>query len=610
MKLFNWRILGRALKLHIKAKLARVKKLAMSESVPPSRTLNHALLGAWIAKRHHIWQMDYLNADELARFSQKHGLSFFERKDITQLWQLGLLQADMIKCHQKIQYPDLIEQGIDENDEYIYSDERQFPSYPGNWEEAVAKLELLSPDIQLFFHPFRFYVLAQIESLLSRYRLVEKVQFPIQSHAVPDFLFFQRWANSDTFKEEIRKWNTIASLAIMAEPCVYESIFHSLSVRLSLDFEALRGQISKHWEDVARCYREEGIELLKEAHQEIRIATQQLDPNTDIHIILRLGSGELRLKLEGKLGGAIHLQAMAEVLRRATERALETLLPEEDERGFGEYPKDAKKHLYGSNRLFDGDRLIANEFLRQHGLVYSLRLRWYVEGDTEWGALYTFFNEREATDIEIINLRAHVAQRAGKGPAFRDSLRSDIHMHIFSFVLIDGDRSDFTSAVRKAAEDDEICGAFFIPKKDFEFENFDLLELEDILWSIATENPEKGPAEDDRQKLHVAIQDAGNGSELIDRARKALPQLAHLKKDATWGECLMKYAWERPSKQGKYRQVIEAIRYAFYLARTPELESYEAARRDYQVDKNAGRLAPRSTASFSTKKRSTLNSCR
>lgn len=569
----------------------------MSRNHTSSRLLNHALFGTWIAKRHHIWQMDFLNADKLAEFSQKHGLSFFEKRDIIQLWQLGLLQADIIKCQQKIQHAGLIEHGMDEDEEYIYSDERPIPSYSASWEEAVAKLEPLSPDIQLFFHPFRFYVLAEIEKMLSNHKLVEKVQFPIKSYAVPDFSFFQLWANSNEFKEEIQQWNAVASLAIIAEPCFYGSIFHSLSASAPLDFETLREYIASHWQDVAQCYQNVGIEHLKEAHHEICRVTRRLDPNSEVHTILRLGSGDLRLKLEGRLGGALHLRSIAEVIRRAAERALETLLPEEDERGFGEYPKDGKKDLYGSNRLLDGNRLIAQEFLRQQGLVYSLRLRWYVEGDSEWGALNAYFKEIEATDIEIVNLRAHVAQKAGKGPSFRDSLRSDIYMQIFSFVSIDGDRTDFTSAVRKAAEDDEICGAFFISKQDFEFENFELRELEDILWAVATERSGNMVNEEDHRKLHDAIQDARSGTELINKARKTLPLLADLKKDANWGVRLMQYALEHPGKQGMNRQVIEAIDYALYLVRTTRLENYEATRRYYQVDKNTGRLVLRPTAS-------------
>lgn len=566
-------------------------------SVSSSSMLDYKLFGRWVTQRHYIWQMKFLNADKLAEFCLKHGLSFFENIDIPHLWQLGLLRADMIICPRKIQYPDLIEMVTSENGEFIYSDERQIPSSRVNWEDTVRDLEPLASDIKLFFHPFRFYVLAQLESTLSRNRIVEKVPFPLQSYSVPNFSFFQRWTSSDSFKEVIRTWNGAASLAIMAEPCFYSDIFQTLSVRLPLDFEILRSRISEHWQDVLQYYKSLGIELLTELHSAICRAIKRLDPNADVHMILRLASRDLRLELEGRLGGAMHLHCMAEIIRRATERALEAKLPEEDERGFGEYLKDVKKKLYGSNRLLDGNRLVANEFLKQFGLVYNLRLRWYVEGDTEWGALYSYFKKLEATDIEIINLRAHVAQKAGKGLTFRDSLRSDIRMHIFSFVLIDGDRTDFTTAVRKAAEDDEICGAFFISHKDFEFENFELPELEDILWTIAVENSQGKVSKEDRQKLHDAINIAGNGTELIKRANGVLPELARLKKDSGWGDHLLRYALKNPLKRGKERQIVEAINYAFILARTPNLESYELSRECFQVDRNTGRLVPRSILS-------------
>ena len=85
------------------------------------------------------------------------------------------------------------------------------------------------------------------------------------------------------------------------------------------------------------------------------------------------------------------LRTMAEVLRRATEKTFSVQLREEDERGFGWTPENVKERVYGSNRLLDGDRNADNEFLRQHGLSYGPRLRWYVEGDTEFSGLNDFF---------------------------------------------------------------------------------------------------------------------------------------------------------------------------------------------------------------------------
>src|SRR5438046_1062182 len=130
-----------------------------------------------------------------------------------------------------------------------------------------------------------------------------------------------------------------------------------------------------------------------------------MDSNTNVHTILRLGGEKLRLNLEGQLGGAMLFRTMAEVLRRATEKVFALQLLEEEE-----WREDAKEKLFGSKRLFDGDRNADNEFLRQQGLSYGPRLRWYVEGQTEFRGLSDFFNSFGATDVEILNLRGRIAQ--------------------------------------------------------------------------------------------------------------------------------------------------------------------------------------------------------
>lgn len=101
--------------------------------------------------------------------------------------------------------------------------------------------------------------------------------------------------------------------------------------------------------------------------------------NTDVHMILQLGNEKLRLNLEGRLGGAMLFRTMAEFLRQAIEKVFAIQLPEEDG-----WRDTAKEKLFGSNRLFDGDKNATYELLRQRGLGYGPRLRWYVEGQTEF----------------------------------------------------------------------------------------------------------------------------------------------------------------------------------------------------------------------------------
>ncbi len=513
-----------------------------------SRLFNPSLFGALVGKRYDIWQMKFLTAGKLAEFSEKRGLSLFEGADLIRLWQLGLLRADLIKSPEKFQSPGIVEHGKDSDDRYIYTDERIFPLQPIDWESEIEKLEVLSPDIEILFHPFRYYILFHYEQRLLRVKKLQHTRFPSKYISIPDLTGFVGWSHSERFIPQVEKWNDSVSLAVIAEPCEYGRIIHSLSMNMSIYYKGgwktLHQMILEHLQDVAQIYRMVGIERLKEIHQEFCYATQQLDPNEDIHTLICLGRGNLRLKLEGCLGGAIFLRTMSEILRRVTEETFEQLLQEEDECGPGWSPSNGryKIQLYGSDRLLDGNRHIANDFLRQFGLNYGFRLRWYVEGQTEWYALRWYFQQIEATDIDVVNLHGEVAQRSQRGVAFRESLRADIQMEVFSIVSIDGDVSDNVRAVRKAAEDDEIFGKFFISTPDFEFANFELLELEDILWQMAEEH---GAAKDEREQLKQAIEGVENATALLRCAKQALSKsLGHISKNVTWAEHLMDYALE------------------------------------------------------------------
>jgi hypothetical protein len=480
----------------------------------------------------------------------------------------------------------------------MYSDERQLRQLAKGWKNARKTVKPLRADIQLLFHPFRYYVLYNIDRILNLHASRMQMLYQDGYQRVLDICLsiFNRWSHSDEFVPRINTWNDVASLAIVTEPCTYERIFRSIHFSLadvdSMDTgaEQIHQQIIEYWkEDVLALYQTIGKERLEEIRQDLCVATQMLDSNRWVHTLLCLGKGNLRIELKGHLGGALVLRTMAEMIRRATEKVFDVQLREEDELGLGWMPEGVKAKVYGSNRLLDGDENVAREFMRQFELHYGLRLRFYVEGATEWAALHSFFQRIGARYIDVINLRGEVAQKGGRGVTFRENLRSDINMHMFSMVLIDDDRSDFVSAVKKAAKDDEICGCFFISKKDFEFANFDLSELEEVLWRIASEDSENIPVDEDRQKLHDSIKNIQNAEELLKRARRSLPQLSHISKGQVWGEKLIEFAGEYPLRQGKERQVIKAIQ----IALTTRTSSYEGTRREYRVDENTGQLIKR-----------------
>lgn len=563
-----------------------------------SHLLDLGLFGTAIAKRRPLWQMNLLNASELAAYSQKRGVSFFEKEDIIRLWQLGFLQADLIESGHELQETGLVKQDNDEYDLYIYSDERHLAVHPNGWDEEVANLVSLLSDAHPLFHPFRYYVLYQLERNLSRISIIGERPFPLRHFAAPDLSWFKAWSSSADFVETITSWNDISALITFTEPYMYERVFGSPGLDMYWmsrgGWQELYNQIEQLGQEIIHCYQIIGIERLQVIYQELCEAAHKLDPNENIHTLICLGEGQIRLKLEGRLGGAIHLRSMAEILRRAIEETFPKQLPEEDVGRFGVRPGvgDYKEALYGSKRVLDGDRFVANEFLKHLGLNFGFRLHWYVEGKTEYGALRRYFQRFKITEIDVVDLHGEVVQRGHRGIAFRESLRSDIQMEVYSIVSIDGDVPENARVVRKAAEDDEICGAFYIFTQDFEFANFEVWELEEVLWEIAKEN---GVSLDDREKLHNAIQDSANAEVLLRNAKRSLPSpLAHVAKNILWGERLMDYAINHHFKGTLKRPILEAMDQAIFWTRTPNLESYKNTRRTYRVDKGTGKLVKRS----------------
>jgi hypothetical protein len=157
-----------------------------------------------------------------------------------------------------------------------------------------------------------------------------------------------------------------------------------------------------------------------------------------------------------------------------------------------------------------------------------------VEGETELGAIESVVGTNG--QIRVVNLRGQVIARKG-GLSFTDELKNDIAEGVFSFVSIDGDLHSNIRTVRRAAETDGICGAFFISKPDFEFGNFSLDELLTVMGTSADEfSMDSGYTDDMRQRLTQAE----SGSALREKAKRYFP------KGEQWGRKLMAYAIDHP----------------------------------------------------------------
>ena len=576
----------------------------MTQIPSSNQLLDPAILGSWIFQRSHIWQMDFLTANKLAEFATKRGLPHYREEHINHLWKLRLLRADLIVSVEELGEPGLIFLGKDE-DAFLYADGRlpqvlqDIPDLP--LEEAQA----LSSGLKVFFHPFRFAVLQCISQLVPGTSAMQMVYPQMYQTQKMTGIWLQMIQSGQKSFYGTPYWNDVVSLLVATEPCFYERIFEHLHIRLSqthpiarqwsqegesdplieASSKALRTEMAEHRNDVFDHYRTLDPNRLKQLHQTLYVQARMLDSNTNVHRILRLGNEHLRLNLEGDLGGAMLFRDMAEFLRRAIEEIFIIQLKEEDE-----WYEEAKETLFGSKRLFDGDRNVGNQLLRHHGLSYGPRLRWYVEGDTEFGGLSDLFRDFGATDIEILNLRGQIVQK--NNIAFRESLRSDIRMGIFSFVSLDKDVPRNLQVVKAAARQDQICGSFFVSNPDFEFGNFTLSELQEIVWDIALES---GAETSKKTILLDVTKDAKSGREFTEGIKRTASQVHELwtiTKGEVWGKRLIQYALEHPIKQnGGERLCVKAIRQAFHSRSA----SYNYTRLHYGVDAETGQPIKRDT---------------
>ncbi len=142
--------------------------------------INPNSLTHWIIDHFDLWQMDFLNPDRLYFFCKDRSIIFWA-DHITQLWQLGWLRADLItsQTDTKMAEINLIneDKGV-----FYYSDDRHLGLPQPDLEESVRSLSPLPDGMIIYFHPFKYYVLYQIQRVvrthINPFQVFIKSQFP------------------------------------------------------------------------------------------------------------------------------------------------------------------------------------------------------------------------------------------------------------------------------------------------------------------------------------------------------------------------------------------------------------------------------------------------
>jgi len=281
---------------------------------------------------------------------------------------------------------------------------------------------------------------------------------------------------------QVRKWNETADLAILLEPIFWPML--TGHVRQSTPV--------RHDEKRRKSYHRKILKLLQgldpsvweKVHESLRRDAAWLDKNTELYVLLRVCSWKQREQLIGKIGGALWLRHIAEVIRRAFEEAFDTHWLEED-RAFGHWPAGARKHAFGSERPLD-DIMRSKPYLAyRFELFTGSALRWYVEGQTEYYAILYILPEPHRMGIELINLHGEIASgRANAARKLEDMLKEDLSLRRFSAISFDRDVLANEKAVRRQIQQDHVVGSIAANDPDFEFANFSLLELVAIAASM------------------------------------------------------------------------------------------------------------------------------
>ncbi len=550
--------------------------------IPPSQ------FSRWIYENKDIWQLDFMNPNNLASLNKDRKVGFWENH-IIHLWQLGWVRSDIV--HGSIDSPiegfEILEKRAD--GDLLFTDNRILGQVQVKVEEPISELVAKIPNIVPYFHPFKYFVFWHIQQVMKIIIHPYQMMIPKRYHEMldDDIKFFYKWAQGEEAKDQINRWDEITRLAVLTEPCFYPQIIGSIKYPPQITYEQQKSRIDAYKIKLKDFYLEIGILSIKEMLQDLCISAEMIEPNKEIHSLMRFIKGSERQKLKGHLGGAVLLKTMAECIRRMAEYSYEIQLPEEDELGFGMWNIYGRERLYGSRRIFDVQGLLTKrQFVRELGLDSEVRLRIYVEGPTEYAAFRHILESWQ--QIEVFDLSGQFIQGKRKGLAFRDNLLLDDRSGVFSVIVLDGDRDDNIRIVRKAAEEDLFCGQFYISQPDFEFCNFSKDELTEIIWELVDDVQK---SEELYQSLREAINSVSNAEELIKAVRKVIPSLAQFAKGNEWGETLAEFATKKPELEDceTVRPFIDACQTAIWSIGVDYLYN----KTDFRVDPDSGKLVHR-----------------
>lgn len=535
---------------------------------------------AKLIKIHELWQHDLLTSQELLKFCNDRKVKIYDHKAIDSLWALGFLRADLIVSENKVDLEGLELVHVMQN-QYFYLDNRRLQERSGGYGGSFSGIEPTQGVIP-YFHPFRFYVLYHVERIFSQ--RITSTQFLSNPQGLIrlselEIEYKTQFTSGGKICDLFDQWNRIAEASIILEPYSYERVYGLIKYSFPDTEETIKKKHIEYRSHIDKIINLDDRLIFEEYRQKLCCSAEDIDSNKSIHVLLRLTSWHRRNKIKDAIGGSLVLLSMAEIIRRPLEKALNIKLPEEDELGYGQWMAGGRQALYGTERVLDASKEEIKDFLVDAGLDFGIKVRCYLEGETEFGAIdYALGN---IGSIQLIDLKGQFIEGRGKGLSFRASLENDLKAKIFSFVILDADREDFVRVVKSAAKDDILSGGFFLSSPDIEFDNFSLENLLEIVCKLCSKLKVDTLC---RDKITEEAISAKTGNDFF-KALKRVGIDKSVTKGKSWGAALMEYALENDIEC----QIVEAAK---LIARASRVK-FQYSRDRFSVNPETGKHVER-----------------
>ena len=385
--------------------------------------------------------------------------------------------------------------------------------------------------------------------------------------------------------------NAIADLAILLEPVYWPNLVGKYSRDVGITEDEYWDVRSKYQIRVKSLLKELDLPYWSKQHELLRIEALWLDRNADLYVLLRLSKWERREALTGRISGALWIRHMAEVIRRGFEIVFGIQWEEED-RASGEWMPGGRKLSYGSERPLDSPIRSGPYISYRYGLRTGSAVRWYVEGETEYGLVTGLLGEPSVLGVEVLNLRGQIGN-GSHALGLEGLLKEDCELRRFSILTFDTDgpfgprdrRSDTVRTVQSLARQDLFVGSIDFNDPDLEFANFSLEELVEI---AAQFDEERGFAADCVRNADWNGVASGKGLE--KRYREVSSSKKNLK-SVRFGALLAEWAAKHPvhphSKES--RRILQSA----FAARSASTSNYDRQRERFTFDPETLKLVER-----------------